>query len=237
MNKETFIEELKKIGINLNENHLEKLEIYINELLEYNKHTNLTAIKDRESIYLKHFYDSLTIYPYIKENDKVLDIGTGAGFPGMVLAIIFEKNKIVLLDSNNKKTTFLKILKEKLNLSNVEIINERAEDYVKNHKEEFNIVTSRAVAELRILAELSLPALKINGYFIPLKSNVEKEYPSFLETLEVLEGKIIKKQEFYLPIENSLRTIFLVEHISKTEEQYPRTYDKIRKKPLKNENK
>ena len=237
MNKEEFISELEKINITLTGEQLGKLEIYKDFLMEYNNHTNLTAIKDENGIYLKHFYDSLTISEYIKDNDKVLDIGTGAGFPGMVLAIIHEKSHFVLLDSNNKKTTFLTQLKEKLNLTNVEIINARVEDYVKYNLEEFDVVTSRAVAELRILAELSLPALKINGLFIPLKANVEEEMQLFLEALQVLNGKLVDKKEFYLPIENSKRTILRVEHFAKTNECYPRSYDKILKKPLKNNHK
>ena len=237
MNKEEFISELEKINITLTGEQLEKLEIYKDFLMEYNTHTNLTTIKEENGIYLKHFYDSLTMSEYIKDNDKVLDIGTGAGFPGMVLAIVHENSQFVLLDSNNKKTTFLTQLKEKLNLTNVEIINARAEDYVKYNLEEFDIVTSRAVAELRILAELSIPALKINGLFIPLKANIEEELPLFLEALQVLNGRVLEQKEFFLPIENSKRTILLVEHFAKTDTLYPRSYDKILKKPLKNNHK
>ncbi len=237
MNKEQFISELAKINITLTEEQINQLEIYKEFLIEYNTHTNLTSIKEESGIYLKHFYDSLTMNQYINKNMKVLDIGTGAGFPGMVLAILNKDSYFTLLDSNNKKTTFLKFLKEKLNLNNIEIIHARAEEYVRIHKEEFDIVTSRAVAELRILAEMSLPALKIGGKFIPLKANVQEEMPLFLEALQVLNGKLIKTIAFCLPIENSKRTILEVEHFATTSEIYPRSYDKICKKPLKNENK
>lgn len=237
MNKEEFISELEKMDIIPTEEQINKLEMYKVFLMEYNMHTNLTAIKEENGIYLKHFYDSLTMNEYIKKNMKVLDIGTGAGFPGMVLAILNEDSNFVLLDSNNKKTTFLNLLKEKLDLKNVEIVHTRAEEYVHHHKEEFDIVTSRAVSDLRILAELSLPALKTGGRFIPLKANISEELPLFLEALEVLNGKLIKQQEFYLPIENSKRTILEIEHIASTSEIYPRSYDKICKKPLKNKNK
>lgn len=237
MNKEEFIKELEKISIILTEEQINKLEMYKDFLMEYNTHTNLTAIKEEKGIYLKHFYDSLTMNEYIKKNMKVLDIGTGAGFPGMVLAILNEDSDFVLLDSNNKKTAFLNLLKEKLDLKNVEVVHARAEEYVHHHKEEFDIATSRAVADLRILAELSLPALKIGGKFIPLKANISEELPLFLEALEVLNGKLIKQQEFCLPIENSKRTILEIEHIASTNEIYPRSYDKICKKPLKNKNK
>lgn len=232
MTKDEFIKYLKELNITITNENLLKLEQYKEFLIEYNKHTNLTAIKDENSIYLKHFYDSLTINEYIKEKMNILDIGTGAGFPGMVLAIFNPTSHFVLLDSNNKKTTFLKLLKEKLNLPNVEIVNIRAEEYVKNNFETFDIVTSRAVAELRILAELSIPALKINGLFIPLKSNIEKEEELFNKSLKVLNGKVITKKEFYLPIENSKRTILVIEHFKSTNNIYPRHYDKIIKKNL-----
>lgn len=232
MNKEQLISELEKINITLTEEQMNQLEIYKDFLIEYNTHTNLTAITDEENIYLKHFYDSLTINKYIKNGLKVLDIGTGAGFPGMVLAIINKESHFTLLDSNNKKITFLNLLKEKLKLTNVEIIYERAEDYVKNHKEKFDIVTSRAVAELRILAEISIPALKIKGHFLPLKANIEKEIDLLKNALTILNGKIINQEEFYLPIENSKRTILVIEHFKKTDNSYPRTYDKIVKKIL-----
>lgn len=232
MNKEEFTKELKTIGINITASQLEKLEFYKEFLIEYNTHTNLTAIKEEQGIYLKHFFDSLTISEYIKEGQKVLDIGTGAGFPGMVLAILHENTKFVLLDSNNKKIKFLTELKEKLQLNNVELIYDRAENYVKNHLEEFDIVTSRAVSDLRILAELSLPALKIKGLFIPLKGNLDSELEKSIDTIELLNGKILEKKEFVLPKENSARTILIIEHKETTDKKYPRSFDKILKKPL-----
>ncbi len=237
MNKEEFIKELQKINISMNEEQLKKLEIYKDFLMEYNEHTNLTAIKDENGIYLKHFYDSLLIHKYMKDNQTVLDIGTGAGFPGIVLAIFNPNTKFFLLDSNHKKITFLQLLNEKINLKNVELINERAENYVKKHLEQFDLVTSRAVADLRILAELSLPALKIGGQFIPMKANIEKELSSAMETIEILKGKIIEKKELRLPIEFSLRSILVIEHFDKTNSEYPRVYDKILKKPLKKNSK
>ena len=233
MNKEEFSDCLKKINITLTPDQESKLNIYADFLIEYNKHTNLTAIKEKNSIYLKHFYDSLTINKYIKENNKVLDIGTGAGFPGMVLAILNPKSNFVLLDSNNKKINFLYSLNEKLNLDNISLVHERAEEYVRNNFEQFDIVTSRAVADLRILLELSLPALKINGLFIPLKSNIDEELNNSQETIKILGGNLLKKEELILPIENSKRTILLISHQNKTTNTYPRSYDKILKKPLK----
>lgn len=233
MTKEEFIIALQKLNINPTEEQLTKLNIYKDFLIEYNTHTNLTAIKDENAIFLKHFYDSLLINKYLKPNNKVLDIGTGAGFPGAVLAIFNPNTNFILLDANNKKIKFLELLKEKLNLTNINLINERAEDYVKNHLEQFDVVTSRAVADLRILLELSLPALKINGLFIPLKANLDTELSNSLDTLEILNGQIISQEEIYLPIENSKRTILVINHFQKTNNTYPRNYDKILKKPLK----
>ena len=232
MNKEEFTKELNILGINITSIQLEKLELYKEFLIEYNKHTNLTAIKEEQGIYLKHFYDSLTISEYIKEGQKVLDIGTGAGFPGMVLAIMHKNTKFVLLDSNNKKIKFLTELKEKLQLDNVELIYDRAERYVKNHVEEFDMVTSRAVSDLRILTELSLPALKVKGLFIPLKGTLDSELENSKDTIELLKGKILEKKEFVLPKENSARTILIIEHTETTDKIYPRSFDKILKKPL-----
>lgn len=232
MNKEEFIKELKKINISLTEEQLNKLDIYQKKLIEYNEHTNLTAIKTPEEIYLKHFYDSLTINNYIKENQKVLDIGTGAGFPGMVLAILNPKTNFVLLDSNNKKITFLEYLNTFLKLKNVTFVHERAEDYVRKNQEIFNIVTSRAVAELRILAELSIPALKLECYFIPLKANIDTELKDLEKVLSVLNGKIEEKIELNLPNNSGFRTILLIKHTKKTNKIFPRRYDKIRNNNL-----
>lgn len=237
MNKDKFVEELKKQNIKITTNQINQFEIYKDALIEYNMHTNITAIKDEENIYLKHFFDSLSLQKYIKEENKILDIGTGAGFPGMVLAIMNPNSHFVLLDSNNKKIKFLKFLNEKLKLKNVEFVNERAEVYVQNHLEEFDLVTSRAVADLRILAELSIPALKLNGLFIPMKSNISEELNISQDTISILGGKLKATEESYLPIEKSKRTILIIEHITKTNSIYPRSYDKILKKPLKKESK
>ena len=158
MTIDRFIEELKKINIELNEEQLDKLKKYASFLLEYNKTTNLTAIRDIEGVYLKHFYDSLLVFnsdiiDYSNIN-SLIDIGTGAGFPGVVIKIMYPNIKVTLLDSNNKKTKFLEELVKILELDDVTIVNDRAESYVKNHRQEFDITIARAVSELRIIAEL-----------------------------------------------------------------------------------
>lgn len=233
MNKEEFIKEVNKLGITINEDILNKLEIYKEFLMEYNSHTNLTAIKSEEDIYLKHFYDSLTITKVIdlSTKDSLLDIGTGAGFPGMVLKIFYPNLKVTLLDSNNKKIKFLILLKEKLNLE-VEIINDRAENYSKNNLNSFDVVTSRAVANLRVLTELCIPFVKKNGFFIPLKGNVVEELKEAKETIEILNSELIQKETFNLYDNDNLRTILVIKKLKETNIDNLRSYDKIVKKPL-----
>ena len=238
MKNNEFIDELSKLNITPTDDMLNNLESYYNELVKYNSHTNLTSITDHDSVYLKHFYDSLTItkaYDFSKEL-KVLDIGTGAGFPGLVLKIFFPNIKLYLLDSNNKKTTFLNEVINKLNLKDVTVINKRAEDFIKEERETFDIVTSRAVAKTRILCELSLPYLKNNGYLILMKASDEvtdEEVKESLKTIEILNSKLENTLKFNLPIEESRRNIVIIEKLNNISDMYPRTYDKILKKPLK----
>ena len=235
MTIETFIKELAKININPTSDQLQSLEIYKNMLQEYNQKFNLTAIKTDEEIYLKHFYDSLTLTKSFNLNQelKLLDIGTGAGFPGLVLKIFFPKLEITLLDSNNKKITFLNNVINKLNLKNITCISGRAEELSDYFKESFDIITSRAVAHLRILSELSLPFLKVGGHFLPMKGSFEAEVEESRKTITILGGTIKDIITFHLPVENSARSIIVVEKTSQTSNEYPRVYDKIIKKPLK----
>ena len=153
MNIESFIKEVELLGIKVTKENLADLNIYKDLLLEYNKKFNLTAIKTEEEIYLKHFYDSLTLVKGVDltKNLKILDIGTGAGFPGLVLKIFYPELEITLLDSNHKKIMFLEQVIKRLNLKNITCLNTRAENLPSNYREYFDIVTSRAVAHLRIL--------------------------------------------------------------------------------------
>ncbi|MCM1053348.1 MAG: 16S rRNA (guanine(527)-N(7))-methyltransferase RsmG [Ruminococcus sp.] len=234
MNIETFIKELQKININPTKEQLDNLEIYKNMLQEYNKKFNLTAIINDEDIYLKHFYDSLTLSKFVDltKEQKLLDIGTGAGFPGLVLRIFFPALNITLIDSNHKKITFLETVIKKLNLKNIVCLNTRAENLNTNYREYFDIITSRAVSHLRVLSELSLPYLKINGLFLPMKSNITDELEESKFTIEQLSSKILDIYEFNLPLEESKRTIIKITKLSKIPSIYPRPYDKIVKRPL-----
>ena len=233
MTKEELYLELEKLGINLTDKQKEQLEIYKDFLIEYNKHTNLTRIIDENDIYLKHFYDSLTIVKYIDLSNKktLLDIGTGAGFPGMVLKIVYPNLEVTLLDSNNKKITFLKQLSEKLNV-NVNAIQARSEEYIKEKREFFDVVTSRAMANLRVLLELSIPYVKINGNFIAMKANASEELKEAGNTHEKLGAKLSSINEFELIKENSKRTIIVYDKTSNTDTKYPRKYDIIIKKAI-----
>lgn len=233
MTKEELYLELEKLGINLTDKQKEQLEIYKDFLIEYNKHTNLTRIIDENDIYLKHFYDSLTIVKYIDLSNKktLLDIGTGAGFPGMVLKIVYPNLDVTLLDSNNKKITFLKQLSEKLNVK-VNAIQARSEEYIKEKREFFDVVTSRAMANLRVLLELSIPYVKINGNFIAMKANASEELKEAGNTHEKLGAKLSSINEFELLKENSKRTIIVYDKINKTDIKYPRKYDIIIKKAI-----
>lgn len=233
MNKEEFIKEVSLLGIEINDKQLKQLDNYKNYLIKYNEHTNLTRIINEEDIYLKHFYDSLTIVKFVdlKCINTVLDIGTGAGFPGMVLKIIFPNIKVTLLDSNNKKIHFLKELSNILNID-VEIINDRAENFIKNKREYYDLVVSRAVAPLNILLELAIPFVKIKGIFVSMKANVEKELKDSSNTYKELGANIKSINCFELIKECSSRTIIVYEKINSTNIKYPRLYDKIKKKPL-----
>ena len=231
MNIEEFIKACNELNISLDDKTLSNLNIYKEYLQEYNAHTNLTTIKEDEDIYLKHFYDSLTIVKAIDLNkvSSLIDVGTGAGFPGMVLKIVFPHLNVTLIDSNNKKTTFLSNLKDKLGLDNLNIINERSEDYAHKHIDEYDVVTSRAVANLRVLTELCLPMVKVGGKFIPLKATVEEEIKEANNIINVLNGKLSNKITFNLPKEESLRNILVIDKLDKTPKGYPRNYGKIKK--------
>lgn len=234
MNIEEFINETKKLGIDVTSEQLEKLEIYCNFLLEYNTHTNLTAIKNREEVYLKHFYDSLTLVKSIDLTsiENLLDIGTGAGFPGMVLKIFFPNLQIYLVDSNNKKTKFLIELKDKLNVDKVEVINNRIENITSRFINSIDVVTARAVTNLPVLVELALPLVKVNKYFIAMKGNAQEELENSEYAITYLGGKIEDVKEFDLPHDAGKRMLITIQKTQKSELNKLRPYEKIVKKPL-----
>lgn len=234
MNDKEFKEELSKLGIVLTRTQENQLEMYYNLLIEWNNKMNLTGITERNSVYLKHFYDCITLIKAIDltKNLKIVDVGTGAGFPGLVLKIVFSNLDVVLVDALNKRINFLNHVIESLKLENIEAIHDRIENYAKNNLEVFDLVTCRAVAKLNIISELCLPLAKINGYFIPMKATIEDEI-SDTKYLEVLKSKVESVITFNLPIENSVRNLIVIKKYASIDKKYPRQYDKIIKKPLK----
>ena len=233
MTKEEFIKELKKININISCDILIKLDKYYHLLITENEKYNLTNITEETSVYLKHFYDSLTITKAINlDNQKILDVGSGAGFPGLVLKICFPNLKVTLVDALEKRIKFLNLVIEKLDLKDINAIHSRAEDYARNFKEEYDLVTCRAVAKLNILNELCLPMVKINGYFIPMKANISDEIEEAKSSLNKLNSKIDDIIEFKLPVEGSIRNLIKIKKIGKINSIYPRKFDKIKRNPL-----
>lgn len=232
MSEKEFIRELENIGINPTSSQIEAFRKYSQFLLSYNTHTNLTAIKSVDEVYLKHFFDSLLLGKFYKfDKEKVLDIGSGAGFPGVPLKIVFPNIDLVVLDSNGKKTAFLEELKSVLGIE-YSVINSRAEEYVSMSRELFDVVVSRAVTSMPILAELSLPFVKVGGWFIPYKGKLDETLEGGEFAICELGGAIRKKYVELLGEEKSTRTFVLVTKMCKTDEKYPRRFDKISKKPL-----
>lgn len=234
MKIDEFINELQKIGIEINDDQLKKLEKYYNILKEQNKVMNLTRIINKEDVYLKHFYDSLTICKIVDLNKpkELCDIGSGAGFPGIVLKIIFPQLNITLIDSLNKRITFLNYVIKELNLININTIHCRAEEYAKDNIEKFDIVTARAVAKTSILLELSIPMTKINGIFIAMKANIDEEIPNINNTCDKLNCKLEKIETFKLPKEESIRNLICFRKLQSTNIKYPRKFEQIKKNPL-----
>ena len=226
MNQDKFVLELSKLNINITELQLKQLERYYELLVEYNKVMNLTGITIKEEVYLKHFYDSLTIAKVIDLNkyESLCDVGTGAGFPGLVLKIIYPNLKVTLLDSLNKRLNFLNVVIKELNLKDIETVHTRAEEYNK----QFDITVARAVAPLNILLEYCIPLTNVNGYFIAMKGKNEEAN----NALKELNSEIIETNSFLLPIENSNRTIIKIKKLKETNKKFPRKYSEIKKNPL-----
>ena len=233
MNKEEFIEELKKLNIVLTNIQFEQLDKYYELLVEWNNKINLTRIIEKEDVYLKHFYDSITLIKAIDLNKsiKVCDIGTGAGFPGIVLKIVFPNLDITLVDALEKRVNFLNLVIKELNLNNIIAIHDRAENFIKENREKFDLITCRAVSKLNVISELCIPGVKVNGYFIPMKANIEEEIEN-TKYLNLLNSKLENIISFKLPKEESIRNLVIIKKIDNTNIKYPRTYDKIKKKPL-----
>ena len=240
MEKEEFYMKMKQkaeeIDINLTVEQLWKFYSYMELLIEWNEKINLTAIIEPEEIILKHFIDSLTIYKYIEKDNKVVDVGTGAGFPGIPLKIANPELKITLVDSLNKRLIFLQDVINKLQLKNVEIIHARAEDFGQNKKfrEKFDIATSRAVANLSTLSEYLIPLVKLNGKGICMKAgDADQELDEAKKAINVLGGTIKEVENFMLPQSDIGRTVIIINKERNTPTKYPRKAGMPSKDPIK----
>ena len=232
MNIEEFKIEVKKLGIEVTDEEISKLEKYADLLKEWNEKINLTAITEKEQVFLKHFYDSLTLVKIINLDkvDNLCDLGTGAGFPGIVLKIFFPQLKLTLVDALNKRINFLDVVVKELFLENVTLVHARAEEYGKGHRECFDVVTARALSSFPILLEYSASLLKVHGHLIAMRGLDDSS--DGIDALKVLNLKINNVLEFKLPFEESNRTLVDVIKVDKTPQKYPRRYAEIKKKTL-----
>lgn len=225
-------EDLQKYA-NLSKEQIEKFKVYYKSLIEWNEKINLTAITDESEVITKHFADSLSILKYIKNNSKVIDVGTGAGFPGIPLKIANESLKITLLDSLNKRVLFLDEVIKELNLKDINTIHGRAEEVAhdKDHREQYDIAVCRAVAKLNVLAEYMLPYLKVGGVFICMKGpNINEEIDSSMKAIKLLGGKIEKVESFEL--EENQRNIIIIKKEKNSPKNFPRKAGTPSKSPI-----
>ena len=231
MNKEWFIEDVKKLGIEVTDEKLALLDKFYHLLVEWNEKINLTTIIEEDKVYLKHFYDSLTLTKEIDFTKEIslCDVGSGAGFPGIVIKIFFPNVKITLIDSLQKRVNYLNEVINKLKLENIKAEHYRMEDYSRLHEEEFDYVTARAVANIGILSEISVRAVKINGHMVFMKANCDDELDIFLVNAKKLGLVLESTNEFELPYEYSHRTLVNMVKIEPTNKLYPRRVDIIKK--------
>ena len=227
--KTKFKNLLSELNIELSDKQYNQFELYYETLIEWNNRINLTAITNKEDVFIKHFYDSICLVKSIDFNNQtLLDVGSGAGFPSIPLKILFPDIKITIIDALNKRIKFLELLCDKLNIE-VELIHGRAEEYSRKHC--FDLTTARAVANLTMLSELCIPFVKIDGLFLAMKGHKSKEEIENSEkSIELLGGKIIEDLSYI--IMDQERHIIKVEKISKTPKMYPRKFNQIKSNPL-----
>ncbi|QVK17884.1 16S rRNA (guanine(527)-N(7))-methyltransferase RsmG [Mycoplasmatota bacterium] len=235
MNEKEFIQDLKKHNVEIDEKQLSLFKQYYEILVEYNQKMNLTSITDKDEVYLKHFYDSLSLLFYcsIEENFKLCDVGAGAGFPSIPLKIVRPDLKITIVDSLGKRIQFLNHLIKKLDLNEVNMVHSRAEEFSVNNRESYDIVTGRAVARLNILSELCVPLVRENGKFIAMKGQTgHEELQEAKNAIKTLGCELKAVHEFSLPLNGGSRNILIFTKKHKTPNKYPRNYSQIKNKPL-----
>lgn len=236
MDEQLFVSILKEqYHITITDSQLQKLEKYYEMLVNTNEKINLTAITKKEEVYEKHFFDSLLPFSNIDlTNKSLIDVGSGAGFPGLVLAIVYENCNVTLLEPTQKRVNFLNQVILELNLKNVNTICSRAEDYV--HSKDFtpfDYATARAVSRLNVLLELVIPLLKVKGIFIALKGKATpEEVKEANRALNVLNSEIVTSNHYCLPSDTSERYSLKIVKLEKTNIKYPRSYGRIKKDPL-----
>lgn len=232
-----FIQDLKKLGVSLTDKQIEQFLIYYELLTEWNSFMNLTAITEYEDVLKKHFVDSVSLIQAVdvRKEFTLIDVGTGAGFPGLALKIAYPELKVTLLDSLQKRIQFLDAVIEKLGLEGIETIHGRAEDFAKPQKlrESFDLCVSRAVANLSTLSEYCLPFVKVGGYFIPYKSEkIAQEKEEAEKALELLGGKFERQVEFMLPSSDIYRNLFVIKKVKETPKKFPRKAGLPAKEPI-----
>lgn len=238
MQSEEFQHYLKENNIELSSRQMEQFNLYYKLLVEWNEKMNLTAITNQKEVYLKHFYDSLTLAMAIKFDSRahLCDVGSGAGFPSIPLKIIYPELKVTIVDSLNKRITFLQTLVQELELEGVELYHDRAETFGQNpaFRGTFDYVTARAVARLNILTELCLPLVKIDGYFFALKAaKSEEELHEAKNAIALLGGKFIEEKEMTLPITGDNRHILMIQKKKVSPKKFPRKPGLPNKQPIK----
>lgn len=232
-----FIQDLKELGVSLTDRQIEQFLIYYELLTEWNSFMNLTAITEYEDVLKKHFLDSVSLIQAVdvRKELTLIDVGTGAGFPGLALKIAYPELKVTLLDSLQKRIQFLDAVIEKLGLEGIETIHGRAEDFAKPQKlrESFDLCVSRAVANLSTLSEYCLPFVKVGGYFIPYKSEkIAQEKEEAKKALELLGGKFERQVEFMLPSSDIYRNLFVIKKVKETPKKFPRKAGLPAKEPI-----
>lgn len=231
MTKEEFILYCDKLNINISEELYDKFFTYFEMLVEWNNKFNMTTILEEKDVFLLHFYDSLCLSKVVSLNEEksLCDFGTGAGFPGLPIAIVFSKVNVTLVESNQKKCMFLNAVIDKLNLKNVVVINDRIENYSSKEREKFDIVTCRAVTSIPMILEMATPLVKVNGLLVPLKSNCEDELIKYSYLERELGIKLVNKEIYDLPINDAYRVIPVYKKEELTDKKYPRSYNSLLK--------
>ena len=234
MDRDIFLKGLEEVGYNITEEKTDKFDLYSKLLVEWNEKMNLTAVTDPEGISVKHFLDSIVpVFNFeLKENSKVIDVGTGAGFPGVPIKIIRDDLDFTFMDSLNKRINFLKEVSDNINFEKVEFVHARAEEagQNKNYREKYDYAVSRAVANLKVLCEYCLPFVKVGGIFAAFKQyDVEEELNDAKAMIGSLGGKIKEIKEVKIPQSDIVRKIILIEKVKNTPSQFPRRANKIKK--------